>query len=177
MLLDAFFIIIFLSFYGMEFCVASLDHLFLPKEDPKRYKGPMPSHEQFFFQLVTGLQYIHRKNLVHGSIKPSNILIYWIYSENDPQIKLSEFGLTFPRWNDKTDTGFQSDQYWIAPELHNSFEKAQRKQLTNFQTMFKPTVGSDSYALGKVFFYYYCKTYAMHQNTFEGSHEYVFSKC
>ena len=158
----------------MEFCVASLDHCFPTKGRGKIYQGPMPSHEQIFFQLVTGLQYIHEKGLVHGSIKPSNILIY---SENDPQIKLSDFGLTFPRWNDKissTDnTGFQSDHYWMASELHKIFEKFERK---HSPSIFKPTVASDIFAVGKIFFYYYFQTYSdVIRNVWPAKN--AFSKC
>ena len=138
--------------------MASLDQCFPPEGHAKLYTGPMPSHEQFFFQLVTGLQYIHGIGLVHGSIKPSNILIY---SRQDPQIKLSEFGFTLPRWNNDnsafSDSGFMSDKYWLAPELHHAFTAADRK---DFTTVFIPTKESDVYASGKVFFYYYVQFYS-----------------
>jgi serine/threonine protein kinase len=138
--------------------VASLEQCFQTEGHEKPYEGPMPSHEQFFFQLVTGLQYIHEKGLVHGSIKPSNILIR---SSQDPQIKLSEFGFTLPRWNNDnsafSDSGFMSDKYWLAPELHHAFTAVDRK---DFTTVFIPTRESDVFASGKVFFYYYAKYYS-----------------
>ncbi|EFX73522.1 hypothetical protein DAPPUDRAFT_325040 [Daphnia pulex] len=110
------------KYFGMEMCVASLDHLFLPDDDPKKYKGPIPSDEQFCFQLISGLEYIHEQNLVHGSIKPTNILIS---SKENPQIKLSDFGFTTSCLNDGHSTkrlisGFLSSQYWLAPELLES---------------------------------------------------------
>jgi serine/threonine protein kinase len=128
----------------MELCVASLDQLFLPEDDPKKYNGPIPSDEQFCFQLSSGLQYIHGKDLVHGSIKPTNI---FISSSEDPQIKLSDFGLIKSGGNEghKTNNAisdFLSSQYWLAPELLES-ESGDRQS----------TKESDIFAAGSVFFY------------------------
>jgi serine/threonine protein kinase len=132
----------------MEWCVASLDQLFLVADDPKKYNGPIPSDEQFGFQLISALEYIHGKNLVHGSIKPTNILIS---SSEDPQIKLSDFGLTTSYRDDGHTTkrvicGFLSSRYWLAPELLES-ESGDRPF----------TKESDIFAAGSVFFYYLSK--------------------
>jgi serine/threonine protein kinase len=132
----------------MELCVASLDQLFLPEDDPKKYKGPIPSEEQFCFQLISGLQYIHEQNLVHGSIKPTNVLIS---SSQDPEIKLSDFGLTTSSLNEGHSTkrlirGFLSSRYWLAPEL-----------LENDSTDGQSTKESDIFAAGSVFFYFLSK--------------------
>jgi serine/threonine protein kinase len=157
-----------------EFCVASLDQCFLPQGHERSYKGPMPSHEQFFFQLATGLQFIHGKALVHGSIKPSNILIH---SSTNPQIKISEFGFTLSRWNNETQrfcgSGFLSDDYWIAPEFIHAFNTAGRKV-----AVFKPTKKSDVFATGKVLFYYYyqCYTFTTSPSNLLGNEEHVFSR-
>jgi serine/threonine protein kinase len=130
----------------MELCVASLDQFFLPEDDPKKYNGPIPSDEQFCFQLISALEYIHGKNLVHGSIKPTNILIS---SSQDPQIKLSDFGLTMSRIMDEGHTtkrvisGFLSSRYWLAPELLLIAESGDQF-----------TKESDIFAAGSVFFYF-----------------------
>lgn len=165
----------------MEYCSASLDHLFLSKGDPKKYDGPIPSHEQFFLQMLYGLQYIHEKiNLVHGSIKPSNILIN---GTEDPQIKLADFGLTIPQWEINSGSpvsvsGFQSDYYWLAPELLTILTNP---ELNGTVILLKPTKESDIFATGKVFFYYYYQSYAellmpngIDANIPDG--QYVFSK-
>ena len=138
-------------FFGMELCAASLDQLFLPIGDPKKYEGSIPSDEQFCFQLISGLQYIHGKKLVHGSIKPTNILIS--SSDNDPQIKLSDFGLTTTsRLNEGHTTqrsigGFLSSRYWLAPELLDPINDGQNE----------PTEKSDIFSAGSVFFYFLSK--------------------
>jgi serine/threonine protein kinase len=132
----------------MELCAASLDQLFLPEDDPKKYSGPIPSDEQFCFQLISGLEYIHGKRLVHGSIKPTNILIS--SSDNDPQIKLSDFGLTTTSSLNEGHTtqrligGFLSSRYWLAPELLDSGKN-------------EPTEESDIFSAGSIFFYFLSK--------------------
>ncbi len=158
----------------MALCVASLDHLFLPEDDPKKYQGSIPSDEQFCFQLISGLHYIHGKNLVHGSIKPTNILIS--SSIQDSQIKLSDFGLTTSCLNDSHSTeisGFLSSRYWLAPELLES-ESGDGQS----------TKESDIFVAGSVFFYYLSKgchlfgdaTHEIIKNTSEGIHANIFCK-
>jgi serine/threonine protein kinase len=164
---------IYFRYFGMEFCVASLDHLFLPEEDPKKYNGPIPSDEQFCFQLISGLEYIHQQNLVHGSIKPTNILIA---SSQDPQIKLSDFGLTTSSLNYGHSTkrlirGFLSSEYWLAPEFLDSSDG-------------KFTKECDIFAAGSVFFYFLSKgchlfgnaTHEILKNTCEGIQFNLFGK-
>lgn len=162
-------------YFGMEICVASLDQIFLPEDDPKKYTGPVPSDEQFGFQLISGLEYIHGQNLVHGSIKPTNILIS---SSQDPQIKLSDFGLTTSCLNDGHSTkrvicGFLSSQYWLAPEL---------LECQSGDRHF--TKESDIFAAGSVFFYFLSKgchlfgdaTHEILKNTCEGNQFNLFGK-
>ncbi len=159
----------------MELCVASLDHLFLPEDDPKKYKGSILSDEQFCFQLISGLQYIHGKDLVHGSIKPTNILIS---SSEDPQIKLSDFGLTASCLNEGHTTkrlisGFLSSRYWLAPELLKS--ESSDRQFTK---------ENDIFVAGSVFFYYLSKgchlfgdtAHEILKNTCEGNQFNLFGK-
>nr|CAH0103924.1 unnamed protein product [Daphnia galeata] len=161
------------KFFGMELCAASLDQLFLPIGDPKKYEGSIPTDEQFCFQLISGLQYIHKKGPHStGPIKPTNILIS--SSENDPQIKLSDFGLTTTsRLNEGHTTqrsigGFLSSRYWLAPEL--------------LDPMNEPTKESDIFAAGSVFFYFLSKgkhlfgdeIHKIIANTSEGIHANIF---
>jgi serine/threonine protein kinase len=129
----------------MELHVASMDQFFLPEDDPKKYNGPIPSEEQFCFQLISGLEYIHEQNLVRRSIKPTNVSIS---SRKDPQIKLSDFGLTTSSLNDGHSTkrlisGFPSSQYCLAPEL-----------LECDSTDGQSTKESDIFAAESVFFYF-----------------------
>ncbi len=152
--------------------MASLDQIFLPEEDPKKYNGPVSSDEQFCFQFISGLEYIHGKYLVHGSIKPTNILIS---SRKDPQIKLSDFGLTTSCLNEGHTTkpvvcGILSSRYWLAPEFLDSSDG-------------KFTKECDIFAAGSVFFYFLSKgchlfgdSHEILKNTCEGNQFNLFSK-
>ena len=58
--------------------------------DETKYDG-MSSEVECLTQMAKGVEHIHSKNLVHGNIKPSNVLIY----ENNRQVilKIADFGL------------------------------------------------------------------------------------
>ncbi|KAL6128791.1 hypothetical protein ACLB2K_072145 [Fragaria x ananassa] len=67
-------------------------------------------------QLLSGLQYLHQKEIKHGDIKGANILI-----DADGCIKLADFGVSK-----------QGAQLWMAPEvldkdLHNSRTQSHRR--------------------------------------------------
>lgn len=77
---------------ALELCDANLAQCFLPESDPKKYRGPMPSHTQVLLQLADGLAYIHSQGLVHRDIKPHNVLLK---IEGDfVLLKWSDFGFS-----------------------------------------------------------------------------------
>ncbi|KAG0328683.1 hypothetical protein BG000_000351 [Podila horticola] len=43
---------------------------------------------EIFLQIVSGLHYIHEKEVVHRDLKPSNVLVAW-----DGSVALADFGL------------------------------------------------------------------------------------
>jgi serine/threonine protein kinase len=63
----------------------------------------MPTDEQVLFQLTSGLDYIHSKDITHRNIRPENILIMTASSEW-VQMKISNF-------NDKSEESI----YWVPP--------------------------------------------------------------
>ncbi len=132
----------------MELCVASLDQIFLEPENPRKYKGPeLPNHLEIFFQLASGLEYIHSENLFHRDIKPANVLI----STDDQQkvtMKLADFGLSKSvneRGTCSMNSGVKGTNKWLAPEL--------LKSIANEEPQGRGTVKSDVFALGLVFGY------------------------
>jgi serine/threonine protein kinase len=141
----------------MEFCEESLDQWFPSTKDENLRFTSRPTkdenlgYEQFMSQLTSGLQYIHEKGLIHGSIKPSNI---FITSTKDllqgPQIKLSsDFWIT----RENQMESLNSTPIWLAPELLESLMQHSSGQITVVQY----TKASDIFAAGNAFFYYWSR--------------------
>ena len=118
----------------MELCEASLDHRMLGK-----YNGPMPSNEQVLLQLANGLGYLHSLNVMHGDIKPENILI----SSTEPvQMKWTGFG--FRQSNGSFSLSLSGPQLesrrWWPPEMYLDQRNASEK--------------GEIFSAGCVFFYF-----------------------
>jgi serine/threonine protein kinase len=147
-----FFPIIF-RYFAMELCAASLDQLFLKSEDPRKYKGPkLPTHLAVFYQLASGLDYIHSNNLFHRNIKPANVLI-----SVDPAklvtIKWGDFGLS-KFVNERgtgtcTLSGIKGTEYYFAPEL--------LKKLNSGDELGRGGIKSDVFAFALVIGYLFLK--------------------
>jgi len=80
-----------------------------------------PEHYQFFlYQLLRGLKYIHTAEVFHRDLKPKNIL-----ANSDCKLKICDFGLARPSFNDMPTTVFWTDyvatRWYRAPELCGSF--------------------------------------------------------
>jgi len=80
-----------------------------------------PEHHQFFlYQLLRGLKYIHTAEVFHRDLKPKNIL-----ANSDCKLKICDFGLARPSFNDMPTTVFWTDyvatRWYRAPELCGSF--------------------------------------------------------
>ena len=64
-----------------------------------------PEHYQFFlYQLLRGLKYIHTAEVFHRDLKPKNIL-----ANSDCKLKICDFGLARPSFNDMPTTVFWTD--------------------------------------------------------------------
>ena len=138
----------------MELCSASLNQLFLDESHLKKYRGPqLPDNFTVLFQLASGLEHIHSKNLIHRDIKPENVLIH-VDSVQKVTMKWADFGLSKPV-NERgtfTQTRIGGTNNWRAPEL--------LKQLDDEETGIAPvekrrgTVKSDVFSQGLVFGYF-----------------------
>ena len=97
------------SYCAFELCQASLDQFFLDDDDPKKFRGPMPSKKSLFLGLCQGMEFIHSKNLIYDDVNPRRIFIFvdsrdpknskakWSVSsllnksvENDGNVRLNE---------------------------------------------------------------------------------------
>ncbi|XP_045030675.1 uncharacterized protein LOC123473656 [Daphnia magna] len=138
--------------YALELCDASLDHLFLEPNDPKKYHGPMPRYIEVFLHLALGLEHIHSKPLIHGDLKPRNVLISKT-SSSEVTIKWADFGLSkhVDEHGCHSWSGEKGTQIWYSPEvLKISLTPKEAKEV-------KGTVESDVFALGLVFGYLFLK--------------------
>lgn len=80
-----------------------------------------PEHHQFFlYQMLRGMKYIHSAKVFHRDLKPKNIL-----ANSDCKLKICDFGLARPAFNDMPTTVFWTDyvatRWYRAPELCGSF--------------------------------------------------------
>ena len=120
---------------AMDLCTTSLADSFLPDDHPKKYRKPLPAQREGLLQLATGLEYLHSKRIVHGNLKPQNILVS---TGQCLTFKLS------------ADVG-QSLSVWMAPELLKTVHYDPRQQMTSKRN---DTVASDVWSLGCLFFYF-----------------------
>lgn len=76
---------------------------------------PLPEEEcrRYFRQMILGLEYLHSQNIIHRDIKPENILL----SKNN-NVKLSDFGMSFPFENDDDNVATTAGTAaFMAPEM------------------------------------------------------------
>lgn len=130
----------------MELCAASLRDYY-----HEWYTGPVPSEEDALLQMTEGLSYLHSRNLVHGAIRPTNILI----SGTSPAVlKLSDFGLRkldVMTNSSSSGDGKFSKEFYCAPELLCKLDQNPQ------ETVDLPDAACDVFALGCVFYTYLTK--------------------
>eukprot|EP00238_Polyblepharides_amylifera_P010759 CAMPEP_0196583864 /NCGR_PEP_ID=MMETSP1081-20130531/45002_1 /TAXON_ID=36882 /ORGANISM="Pyramimonas amylifera, Strain CCMP720" /LENGTH=519 /DNA_ID=CAMNT_0041904891 /DNA_START=455 /DNA_END=2014 /DNA_ORIENTATION=- len=77
-------------------------------------------YKYFMYQLLSGLMHVHSANVFHRDLKPKNIL-----ANADCKLKICDFGLARPAFNDQPSTVFWTDyvatRWYRAPELCGSF--------------------------------------------------------
>ena len=96
---------------------------------------PVIRNRDIFFQILSGLAYLHAKGIIHRDIKPENILISYC-DENVPSlIKLADYGMARQLPSNQRNMkrtairrhyspGFQAcgTEDWQAPEIGNNEE-------------------------------------------------------
>lgn len=113
----------------------------LRKEDWKGYNIKY----QLSLDIVSGVEALHRLGIVHGDLKPENVLVFRDYHPDVPFCaKLSDFGVCIDMEN--TVNPLTVDDYvgtkaWLAPELAN-------QTVSNFKP--EMMLRFDAYSLGLV---------------------------
>lgn len=87
---------------------------------------------RFFQQLVTGVDYAHRRGVANRDIKPENILFYPVPSGRQPMLVLCDFGLA-RRDVSGLISRMEGTSGYIAPELFtgqcNTVEQAKQAEI------------------------------------------------
>ena len=58
--------------------------------------------EPLFLQALSGLSYLHAQNILHGDLKPQNLLV--IQQDGKPILKIIDFGISHPQFVQKGGT-------------------------------------------------------------------------
>ena len=68
-----------------EYCETDLKRIM---DEKREEKLPLKTIKEYFYQIIKGLNYLHKEKIIHRDLKPQNLLIN---SEN--KIKICDFGL------------------------------------------------------------------------------------
>ena len=93
-----------------------------------KYKGlPVGDNKEILLQITSGLEHLHKIGIIHGDLKPANILISYPSGTVAPLIKLSDFGIIHVVQRDQTDLSEsqieRSIHDWMSPEVINGVQE------------------------------------------------------
>ena len=133
-----------------ELCVGTLTDVVSGK-----YKDYVPPEQQCLHQMAAGVGHIHSINLVHGNIKPDNVLI----CANDGWVRLKMSDFVCSNSSEEGKMAFNTktigDLYYLAPELLQVLDEDQVQ--ANELQLPQMTHASDVFALGCVFYKFLTK--------------------
>lgn len=87
---------------------------------------------EIFLQICAGVGYAHRNNIVHGDLKPQNILV-----SRSGEVKVADFGIAVALWSRDPDR-----MAWATPQYLSPEQAAGQP----------PTPASDVYSLGLILY-------------------------
>lgn len=98
---------VYLSFKYMEYDLFGLIH-------SGKVNMNLPQIKNIMFQILSGVQYLHKNSVIHRDLKTSNILI-----NNKGEVKITDFGLA-KKWSTKINKPFTNNVvtlWYRAPEI------------------------------------------------------------
>lgn len=114
------------------------------EEYKKSKKGIFPKDQviQYLFCLASGLEYLERKGICHGNIKPSNVLVDKSGKAYLSDIKMDKGEDTSTNKNANIPSGNKDNLMYLAPEVFNKKSGHRKKD--------DDIVKSDAWSLGMV---------------------------
>ncbi|CAM4728084.1 unnamed protein product [Leuciscus chuanchicus] len=104
-------------FIQMEFCEGGTLTTWINDRNFREIKRTTMDIHQTFYEIISGVEYIHSNNLIHRDLKPDNILF-----GSDGQVKIGDFGLVVHQTTDSGDPIERSNKGtppYMSPEQKN----------------------------------------------------------
>ena len=113
--------VFYLRYLATELCSGTLEDIV-----KGRYTGPsVGSRTDVLRQVLNGISHLHLLKIVHGDLKPTNILISIPFGAVGPMIKLTDFGLRHRNksfsLNGDQEFSIACTEPWKAPESEVTF--------------------------------------------------------
>uniref|UniRef100_A0A8C2C9M1 non-specific serine/threonine protein kinase n=1 Tax=Cyprinus carpio TaxID=7962 RepID=A0A8C2C9M1_CYPCA len=133
-------------FIQMEFCEGgTLTDWIKARNDLKKQRIKVEIHK-IFYEIITGVEFIHANNLIHRDLKPDNILF-----GADGKVKIGDFGLVAAQTDQNGDPIERSNRgtpTYMSPEQKNKKNYDEKTDifplgLVWFEMLWKISTGSE----------------------------------
>lgn len=124
---------------GKDLLHITLNHRYPEKRDMPEISPDFPGFEGIRFvlkEVAHGLEFLHKKGVVHGDIKAENIMINadnFAMVRPTTEVKIIDFGLGFKMDDTKQAKKSRGDPNWSSPETYqDDVVKTDRKDIFSF---------------------------------------------
>lgn len=124
---------------GKDLLQMTLAHRYPERRDVPDISPDFPGFDGIRFilrEIAKGLVYLHKKGLVHGDIKPENIVVNadnFAMIRATTEVKIIDFGLAFKASNIEEAKKTRGDPNWASPESYlEDVVKTDRKDVFSF---------------------------------------------
>ena len=107
---------------------------------------PFPTACNWAAQVAVALGVAHRRGIIHGDVKPANILI-----NTENRIKLSDFGMARLASHETGDTSlFGTPAYWCPEQIHGRPQDARSDLFSLGVVLYEMLTGISPFAAGSL---------------------------